>query len=172
MAATTDRKRLKNAQAAQLASNEGVMVSTAKAAVADAHRRQYTIQLTDAATAGTAVTETVMARIPVACRLITAYMSAPIAVTANDTTYATVTVAKRTGAGGATTLASQTTKITGGSGNLAAFVPAALTNTATSANLAIAAGDVVTVAVAKASTGVALTAATSTFNVTLVLEEV
>src|SRR5690349_7637273 len=99
MAATTDRTRMKNAQASQLASNEGLMVSTAKAVVADSARRQYTIQLTDAATAGTAVTETVMARIPIACRLVTAYMAAPIAVTANDTTYATVTVAKRTGAG-------------------------------------------------------------------------
>lgn len=137
--------------------------------VKNSMRRTYSENYSDAATAGTAVTETVHANVQRAGKVVAAKLSAPIAVTANDTNYATVTVSKRTGAGGAVVIASRTTQITGGSGNIVAFVPVTLTLTA--ANQLLAAGDVLTVAVTKTGSGVALTAATSNINVTVDVEE-
>lgn len=78
------------------------------------------------------------------------------ALTANDTNYATLTAQKRDGAGGAgSTIGSQTTKITGGSGNWTAHVPVALTP---SAPVAMAAGNVLTLDIAKTAAGVVVPA--------------
>lgn len=131
----------------------------------------HTTNIGDVATAGTAFTESVIAANLPAGRIKGVYVSCPIAVTANDTTYATLTVSKRTGAGAAVIVATQTTKITGGSCNIVAFVPVALTLSATDANLTIAASDVLTFLVSKASTGVALTAITSALGVSIQFEE-
>lgn len=77
-------------------------------------------------------------------------------LTANDTNYATLSVAWRDGAGGgAQAVASQTTKITGGSGDWAAFVAEDL---GTITNATVAPGAVLTFAQAKASSGVAVPA--------------
>lgn len=130
---------------------------------------------TDAATAGTAVTESPLVNFPAAMfpngvKIVAATFTTPIAVMASDTTFATVTLASRNAAGGgSTTIGSQTTKITGGTGNITAFVAQPLTLTA--ANVIVPAGGSITLAVAKASTGVALTAATSTCSLTIWLEE-
>lgn len=134
---------------------------------------EVTFPFDDAATAGTAFTETVMHTSPVACKLISASFSLPIAATASDSLYATVSIAKRTSAGATSTaLASRTTQITLGTGNVTAFAKNALTLTTTTADLEIAADSVITLAVAKASTGTALTAATSKASVTLVFQKV
>jgi len=79
------------------------------------------------------------------------------AVTASDSTYATFTVAKRDGAGGAAvTLGTLVTKTTSGSGcgDITAFIPMAFTLTATAADLQILETDIITITEAKASTGV------------------
>lgn len=132
--------------------------------------RYLTENYSDAATAGTAVTETVHANITETSATVKKIMlSAPIAVTANGTNFATVTVSKRTGAGGAVTLGTFATSAT----SMVAFVPIVLTpgSGLTAANLKLTAGDVITVAIAKSGTGVALTAATSNFNVSVLIAE-
>lgn len=171
MPTITDRERLKACEAAQLSSNEGAMTSTAKAAVSEAHRRSFTIACQDNATAGTAITETVVVELPVKCKFIAAYVAAPIAVTTGETDNVTFTVAKRTGAGSPATLASATTNAAG-IGALAAFVPEALTNSATASDLILTAGDVITFKTVKNNAGKALVAATSYLNVTVVVEEI
>lgn len=84
------------------------------------------------------------------------------AITANDTNYATITVRRRTGAGAGTAavVATITTQITGGLGNVTAHARIQPTTTAT----AIVAGDRFTYEVAKAASGVQLPA----MNVTVV----
>lgn len=80
-------------------------------------------------------------------------------VTAHDTNYATVSVQTRTAAGAAgSTVSTYTTKITGGSGNLTAFVVYS-PGVTTAANAYVAAGYSVTTKVTKASSGVKLAAA-------------
>jgi hypothetical protein len=172
---STSREKVKNLDRDRYACNKDIGDTEALAEVRKSNRETFVVLVADAATAGTAVTETVAVRLPTTggtYRFIEAYMCSPIAVTAHDTNYATISVAKRLSTGAsATALASQTTKITGGSGNLTAFAPAALTNTATTADLEIAAASVITVAIAKAASGVALTAATSYFAVAIVVEK-
>lgn len=80
-------------------------------------------------------------------------------LTANDATYASIVVQRRNADGsGAVTVASVSTKTSasGGSGNWAAFAAVSLALTA--ANLVLAAGQVLTVEITKASTGVVVPA--------------
>lgn len=165
----TDRAILKQVQTAQL---ESTAASDGEGEIKKTHYRTYSVLIDDAATAGTAVTETVIARVPVASRVVSMYMSSPIAVTAHDTNYATVTVAKRTDGAAGTTVGSETTQTSGsgGTGNMTAFAPYAIPLVAAAVDLA--AGASLTVAVAKAAAGVALTAATSTFSVQVTVEEI
>ena len=80
-------------------------------------------------------------------------------VTADDTNYATVALVYNDGAGGSdTTIASKTTKITGGTGNLTAGI--AYSFAITAANARIPAGSQVQVKVTKAGTGVSLPVST------------
>lgn len=80
------------------------------------------------------------------------------ALTASDTVYATLTVAQRNAAGTSVNasfgVVTTKTSGSGGSGNWTAFVPVALTL----AGSALAAGDILTIAIAKASTGTAVPA--------------
>lgn len=104
--------------------------------------------------AGTATAESVIPRPMLAARVVGVEFVPAAAVTANDTDYATITVRKRDGAGGAASvIASVTTKITGGSGNWTAFVAVSL-GTITNADLL--AGDILTVEITKAASGVAI----------------
>ncbi len=155
----TDRQILKNAQAGMIGSS-GCAADPLTGCVKEAHTKYYHFLVSDFGTAGRAVTTTAI-HMPVRGKVVSVSITAPLAVTANDTTYATVTVAKQTGAS-ATTVAAKATKITAGTGDLAAAVPykflaAAFTASATQ----MSADDVLTVAIAKASTGVALTTAIS-----------
>lgn len=164
----SDFSELKRLEIARIASNSAI--TSPESAIAQTCQTAVGVLVSDAATAGTAVTETVVLVAPYPLKVVSAKMAAPIAVTASDSTYATVTVATRSAGGSPTTVAVMTTKTSGsgGTGNMTAFVPYAMTVT----TLILAAGDVLTLAIAKASTGVALTAATSYFEVELVIEAV
>lgn len=100
------------------------------------------------------IAETVALRVKAASTLTKLYIIPDDALTADDTNYKTITVAKRDGAGGAgATVASVTTKITGGTGDWAAFTKidmGALTGAV------LAAGSILTVETAKTASGVAL----------------
>lgn len=74
------------------------------------------------------------------------------ALTASDTVYATITVDRRNADGtNPVQVAQVLTKVTGGSGNWTQWVAVALT--LTGANVGLAAGQILTVSIAKASTG-------------------
>lgn len=106
--------------------------------------------------ASTTTAEIAVGVSPRAGKLFRAYYLPSAGLTAHDTTYATITVSRYTAAGGSkTTIASMTTKITGGSGDWVAFVPEALT---LAADVALEAGAIITYEIAKASTGVAVPA--------------
>lgn len=162
----TDRALLKFAQVGQVG---GLNLVDPDGTVGLAHSRAITANISDAATAGTAVTESVIYRAPAAGVVKAAYYATPVGVAGNDTTFATFTLSKRTGGGAPVVVASQNTKITGGAGSAVAFVPVPLV--LVGAAVQLAAGDVLTIAVAKASTGVAISAATSTAGITVLLEE-
>jgi hypothetical protein len=169
----TDRETLKDFQISQLGGYAGQQgLSDADATVRHSHRRLYQVLVADAATAGTAVTETVLCTVPRASRVKVVQVATPIAVTSNDTNYATFNLAKRTAGGGSTAIATQTTRTSGsgGLGNLTAFAPNNLTITLAAVDLA--AGDSLTVAIPKTGSGVALTAATSYVNFLVDLEEI
>lgn len=151
----TNRDILKSAQASAVASTS---ITDAPAEVAKAHRRTYSFTAFDNADADTATPE-MAHRMPVACRVVAIYITAPIAVTGHATTNAVFTVAKRTGAGAATTIGTLTTTLSAPANSLAAFVPKAVTITAADAELA--AEDVLTFKMTKGSTGVAVTEAAS-----------
>lgn len=131
-------------------------------------RETYVAQIANSV-AGTAVTESVIDHVRRSCFVKGISITAPIAVTGDNTNNAVVTVAKRTGAGAQTVIAAFTTNVAGG--NLAAFVPLKLPASAfTPANVQLAVDDVLTVAIAKGGTGVALSAATSWFTVDVDIE--
>lgn len=83
------------------------------------------------------------------------FEGAAVAADASDT--ATITIAKRDGAGGgATTLGTYATT-TGSNGAITAFVPAAFTLSSTATDLDILETDIITITVAKGSSGKVLT---------------
>lgn len=81
-----------------------------------------------------------------------------VAVTANDTNYATFNIYKRTFTGARVLIATASTKITAGTGNLSAFVPVLIP--VVSPPISFLPGDILTYEVLKVGTGVALSAAT------------
>lgn len=108
------------------------------------------------AAAGTTTAEAAVAMTVQKGKLVKAYYVPAGAVTAHDTNYATITVSRYTAAGGSkTTVASITTKITGGSGNWTAFVPVEIT---LATDTALEAGACLTYEIAKAASGVQLPA--------------
>lgn len=96
--------------------------------------------------------ERAFARLPAASTVTAIKLTPTGAATASDTTYATIVVGWRDGAGGAkSTLATLTTQVAGGS-----WVAFTTKDMGTVTNAVIAAGGVLTVSIAKASTGVQL----------------
>ncbi len=153
----TDREILKSAQVGAIGSTP---VTAAAATVSAAHTRYYQFLVSDFGTAGRAVTTTCM-HMPVKGKVVSVSMTAPLTVTKSDSVYATITVGKQSGAS-ASTIAACATKSTLAAGatgaDLAAGVPYKfLASAFTLANCQMAADDVLTVAIAKASTGSALT---------------
>ena len=133
-------------------------------------KRTYSYDVANA-TAATAVTESVIAHVRRGGIVRNISLNAPIAVAQDAANIATFTIAKRTGAGAAQTIASiSTVTVTGVA--LVAFVPLEIAKSFfTAANVVLADGDVLTLAIAKGGTGVALSAATSTLNVSVDVEE-
>lgn len=78
------------------------------------------------------------------------------ALTAHDTNYKTVAVKRRVAAGAATTVASVTTKITGGTGDWVALTPITLTLSSTAADLVLPTLGDLTFALTHAASGVAV----------------
>lgn len=142
------------------------------------NQRHIRFYFTDGGTAGTAQTETPVGRcdanLSTGWTVLEASVVLPISVTANNSNYATFTLNKRTSGGAAVVVAQSTTQITDpvfGS-NATAFVAYPTALSATAANLLLAAGtDVLTFAVSKTGTGVALAAATSQGWVDVVVQE-
>lgn len=132
-------------------------------------RRSYTFEKAAAdsmASDTTAYTATPGFSAPTDGRLLSVKFTPRGAATANDTTYATLNLNKSDGAGGAATvMASITTQITGGSGNLAAGVTKTFTLSATIANRNYTKGQLLSPSIAKASTGVVVPAGTYQIDV-------
>jgi hypothetical protein len=124
---------------------------------------------TDGGTAGTAQTETAFWTndTGVALKVTSVKIVTPIAVTANGTNFMTASVAYRTSAGGgATTIGSQPTSAV----SLTAFAPTSVSITA--GNDVVPVGGVLTIAMSKSGTGVAVAAATSQAYASVQLEPV
>ncbi len=162
MTVITDRQILKVSEA-------GAVGSVAFAAdpltgcVAQAHTRYYHFLVSDFGTAARAVTTTAM-HMPVRGKVVGISINSPKACTASTTLYATVTIAKQTAASATTIAVVKTNTVVGdatyGTGDLAAAVPFKLpAKMFTLSAVQMAADDVLTVAIAKASTGTALTTA-------------
>lgn len=132
-------------------------------------REQVTCRLFDAATAGTAMTETAFWRNSSGAnkRVISTHVVAPIAVANGDTHFVTFTLSKRAGAGAAVVVATGTSKAASLNA-LVAFVPEALTATASA--VVIPDGSVLTALVSKDGNGLAITAATSDAYMIVLLE--
>lgn len=132
-------------------------------------RFKVRVYISDLATAGTAQTATSFFTNDYGCslRFISAKLFVPIAVTADATNKMTCTLAKVDAAGiNSATVAAYTSDVAGGS--LVAHLPKALTQT--DANITILSGWALTIAVSKAASGVAFTAATSQGYVEVTLE--
>lgn len=149
---------------------------TDRALVADTYGKIRTeCSITDGGTAGTAQTATTFwtndTGGPVTLDVKSATDSGgnlitPVAVTAHASNNLTLTVDRVDAAGSnATTMATYTSDVAGGS--TVAGVPKALTPSGTAGNITVPAGWSVRVAVSKASSGVAMAAATSQAYVVL-----
>ncbi len=173
--ALTDREILKLAQAGQIGSSG--CAADPKTTVRALHTRSYSFPLSNIVQAdGTiaAIIETPVARIAFASRVLSVYIEAPIAVANDATNILTFTVARERAAASTTIATADTTTTTGVAfaAGLAAFVPKAMTLSATSANLDLAAGDVVTIAVALGGAGKLLNGLQTFCTVTVNVEEV
>lgn len=104
----------------------------------------------------TAGTASLQAWMPRAGRVIAVKLLSTAALTANDTNYATVSLGKHDGAGGAVTTMASADTTTAGTGNWVAGTEINLTLSATLANTYFAKGDVLGFAIAKAGSGVAV----------------
>ncbi len=170
----TDREILKRAHAGHIGSS-GCAVDplvTVKAA----HTRSYSYPISNIVQAdGTiaAIIEMPIARVAFACRVLSVYVEAPIAV-ANDASDILTFTCRRERAASASTIATADTTTTTGvafAAGLAAFVPKAMTLSATSANLDLVAGDVITIAVAVTGAGKLLNGLQTLCTVTVNVEE-
>ena len=133
-------------------------------------RKTVSAHVTDGGTAGTAQTETFAWQNNTGgnVRVISANAIAPIAVTANGSNYASFLLYKRTSAGASQATIATFATDTVTTDDMVAFAPKAMTLTV--ANVVVPDGYVVTVAVTKTGTGVALAAATSQARIEFVVE--
>lgn len=170
MAFPNDMSRIAAALSKLEGSNSGVYDGSVPKAARQIIRKVIKLRKPSAdamAADTTAYTAADQEYMPYAARILGAYIQPQATLTAHDTNYATVNVVKGDNAGGAeTVMASQTTKITGGSGNWAAGVKQALTVSSTVANTRIAKGQVLGFSIAKASSGVVV----PIHSITVILE--
>lgn len=133
------------------------------------YRQKVRVYVTDGGTAGTAQTATAFFTNDLGCnlRVVSAKLIVPVAVTGHDTNNATFTLSKVDADGtNAATVAARTSNVAGG--NYTAFKPVDLT--LTEANAVVASGWSLRIAVSKASSGVAIAAATSQAYIEVTLE--
>lgn len=129
-------------------------------------RRYVEVDVTDGGTAGTAATERTIHQPRTSGKVLSCYVSTPVTAAANGSNYGTFTLSKRDGAGGgATAIAAADSSATA----FTAHTPRALTITA--GNESYSSGNVLTIALTKTGTGVAIAAATSAARVSCLLEE-
>lgn len=135
-------------------------------------RKQIKARVHDAATAGTAWTETFVWRNDTggSVKVVSAHAVTPIAVTANGSNYASFLAYQRTSAGASQATIATFATDTVATDDMVAHAPKEMT--LTNANVVVPAGGVITAAVTKTGTGVALTAATSEASIILVVEPV
>lgn len=168
--AQTDRYILKQVQVGQCLGDKLV---DPVGEVGRAHQRQYSFDITDGGTPGTAAAEKALA-VQNAGKVVGVKLTCPVAVTGSDTLFATVALSKRTAAGGAVAICTFLTKLTPAAnvtGALVAFVPFDGSANIVQAAAQLATGDVLTISLAKASTGTAIAAATAAATLSVVVEE-
>jgi hypothetical protein len=119
--------------------------------------------------AGDATTEFVFWRAPSACIITSAYLASTAGITGHADNHATIALAKRDGAGGGSTCVATFTTDTDvvGQGTVTALVPIAFANQAL-ANRTLAAGNILTLAIAKGGTGVVIPVSTIVIHYTSV----
>ena len=104
---------------------------------------------------------------PFAGRLTAVKISDSTAITASDTNYHTITVVNKgtAGSGATAMIAATTTKATGGTGDITAYIPKDATLSTTYANTLFAEGDVIAVTATVASSGTGTAANVDLFAV-------
>lgn len=132
--------------------------------------RIVTVDCHDSATAGTAFTKSIIWKndTTTSYRVVAAEASAPVAVTANATNFASFIATKldSAGANGAVVATFATDTVT--TDDMVANVPKTMTLTV--ANVVVPAGSILVGEITKTASGVAVTAATSRARITLYLE--
>jgi hypothetical protein len=142
----TDRDLLKTAEKGRLGSTSIANVATAVEAT---HRRVVTWHnITLESNAAANGTEYHIARFPRACKVVSAYETEHANVAADTSHYLTLTLAKRTAGGAATTLGTYVGNVA-----LTAWVPNALTLSSNATVLELAAGDSLTIKTTKTGNG-------------------
>lgn len=143
----TDRQIFKERQSG-VANTYGLAGNPTTGVVAEIHQMVFTWDVGSDAT----IAE-IGQRIDKKCIVRNAYFTPTTALAAHATAYISLLVQKRDGAGGAAVTVASTDTATGGANvSLAAFVPAVLTLTTTAADLAVAAGNVLTFKSTESST--------------------
>lgn len=129
--------------------------------------RTHGASFNDAATAGTAVTGTPIFKVQGPQLVKEVALTLPVSVTASATDRFTITVSKSLNGGALTTIATATSNLTanGGTGNIAALAPIVIPLSTVAGATALADGELVSFAVTKQGSGVAMTAATSSARV-------
>lgn len=135
-------------------------------------QQKLKLDIHDSATAGTAFTKTFMweNETGVDVQVVAGAATAPIAVTANASTYASFIVSRLDAAGSNAAVVATFATDTVTTDDMVANVPKDMT--LTPANVIIPAGGILVGEVTKASTGVAITAATSRASIVLTIEPV
>lgn len=164
----TDREIIKGLQKGEYGSSGLADVS---AAVQKMHRTVFTHTVDNSgnAAANRAKEPIVMDDVG-AGKVISAKLVPSVDVVNNDLNFLTFTVAKQTANGTSTTIASGNTAVTGGLGNIFAFVPVALTLTANAVEYA--AGDTLTWQMTATNNGKAVCAANAAAKLVVVAERI
>lgn len=164
---------VEKAKSALIGSFQDIPSDADKAAAVNGNLFSKTIEKSFAnATAGTAVTESMFYETRRGGIVRTITLNAPVAVAQDAANIATILVQKRTitaGVAGAPVTIASTSTITVTGFAMTAFVPLVMVLVA--AATVVGPNDVITYSVTKGGTGVALTAATSEFTISLDFEE-
>lgn len=162
----TDRAVYKRVQTGQLEGNSVELTGTPEQTVTDASTRTLHQPIfNDSANAAVNFGEEEIVRVPLAGKVLAAYVTPPAAITADSLNYCMLTLAKRTAGGTATTVGTLNTA----TANIAALTPTAFTLTANAVQLA--AGDSLTIKGLKTGNGKSLGAANASAKIAVVFEE-